>query len=136
MQKRLTAAIARANVPVHVARKMIALPQHKGALPAAIAWCCAARQGKGDAMAEALFASDPAELTHAGCADLAATLGCDMARYRLDAPLAVGQVAVDMMDAKAAGIHGLPTLYVGTSEIVGASASVDDLVAMLHRAPR
>jgi predicted DsbA family dithiol-disulfide isomerase/uncharacterized membrane protein len=134
MQKRLQTAIDRAKVPVQITRKMVALPQHKGALPAAVAWCCAVRQGKGDAMAEALFAADPAELTPAGCEKLAAKIGCDLERYRLDAPLAVGQVAVDMMDAKGAGIHGLPTLYVGTSEVVGASATVDDLVAMLRRA--
>ena len=134
MQKRLVSAIERAKVPVQISRKMVALPQHKGALPAAVAWCCAVRQGKGDAMAEALFAADPAELTPAGCERIAAKIGCDLDRYRLDAPLAVGQVAVDMMDAKGAGIHGLPTLYVGASQVVGASASVDDLVAMLQRA--
>ena len=134
MQKRLVTAIDRAKVPVQISRKMVALPQHKGALPAAIAWCCAVRQGKGDAMAEALFAADPAELTATGCERIAAKIGCDLDRYRLDAPLAVGQVAVDMMDAKGAGIHGLPTLYVGASQVVGASASVDDLVAMLQRA--
>lgn len=134
MQQRLHTAIAKANVPVQITRKMVALPQHKGALPAAIAWCCAVRQGKGDAMAEALFAADPAELTPAGCEKIAVKIGCDLDRYRLDAPLAVGQVAVDMMDAKGAGIHGLPTLYVGTSQVVGASATVDDLVAMLQRA--
>ena len=136
MQRRLHDAIARAKVPVQITRKMVALPQHAGALPAAIAWCCADRQGKGDAMAEALFAADPAQLTHDGCAQIAAKLGCDMAQYRLDAPLAVGRVAVDMMDARGAGIHGLPTLYVGRSQVVGASASVDDLVAMLQQASR
>ncbi len=134
MQKRLHEAISRAQVPVQIVRKMVALPQHKGALPAAVAWCCADRQGKGDAMAEALFAADPATLTYAGCEAIAAKLGCDMDQYHRDAPLAVGQVAVDMMDAKGAGIHGLPTLYVGKSQIVGASATVDDLVAMLQRA--
>ena len=56
-----------------------------------------------------------------------------MARYDLEAPLAVGQVATDMLAARAAGVHGLPTLFVGGSKIVGASASVDDLVAMLQR---
>lgn len=133
MNQRLAAAIATTGKPVAIERHMVALPQHPGAMPAAIAWCCANRQGKGDAMADALFATPVAQLTNERCAALAQQLGCDMARYRLDAPLAVGEVAVDMMNAKLAGVHGLPTLLVNGTQIVGASASTDQLVAMLAK---
>ena len=63
MQRRLASAIARAHVPVRIVRKMMPLPRHPHALQAALAWCCAEAQGKGDAMAEALFAAPPEALT-------------------------------------------------------------------------
>jgi hypothetical protein len=67
MQERLTEALRRDPREVKLVRKMVPLPQHKHALVAAVAWCCADLQGHGDAMAEALFAAEPKELTIAGC---------------------------------------------------------------------
>jgi uncharacterized membrane protein/predicted DsbA family dithiol-disulfide isomerase len=135
---RLTAAIERsrrAGVDVRVVRKMVPLAQHRGALPAAIAYCCAEQQGKGDAMAEALIAAPTASLTAAGCEQLAAAVGCDMERYRRDAAGADIRTRIDrdLADARAAGIRSLPTIYVGGHAFVGAAASVDDLLAAIVR---
>ncbi|HWO19309.1 MAG TPA: vitamin K epoxide reductase family protein [Kofleriaceae bacterium] len=136
MQARLDQAIAQAGAPVRVVRKMVPLPQHPGAAPAALAYCCAEAQGRGDAMARALFAARPEELTPEGCAALAARVGCDPARYQADLAAAEQRVASDLRDAAAAGVRALPTLFIGDERITGASASADELVAMLARAPR
>ena len=134
MQKRLDAAIARTNVPVTVVRKMVPLRSHRGAMPAAVAYCCAEAQGKGDAMASALFAADPAELTTEGCEQIAARIGCDLERYRAARPHAEQRVAADLAEAREAGVRALPTLFIGDHVVTGASASTEELVAMIQRA--
>ena len=134
MQDRLTAAIAQANRTVRVVRQMLPLRAHPHAMPAALAYCCADAQGKGEAMAAALFAADPAELTTEGCEQLATRLGCDLERYRRDLPTAEARVAAESAEAKAAGVHSLPTLYIGGERIVGASKSTAELTAMLASA--
>jgi uncharacterized membrane protein/predicted DsbA family dithiol-disulfide isomerase len=131
---RLAEAIARTRAPVHVVRKMMPLSQHEHAMTAALAWCCADAQGKGDAMADALFATPVAELTPEGCEKLAARVGCDVERYRRDLPAMQARVAADVSDVRAAGVSSLPTVFIGDQRIVGAGASTDDLVAALDRA--
>ncbi len=71
-----------AQVPVRVVRKMVPLDQHKHAKAAALAWCCADAQGRGDAMAQELFAAAPDALTPENCEQLAVKVGCDRDRYR------------------------------------------------------
>ena len=134
LQKQLARALPEVHVPLRVVRKMVPLPQHPHAMTAALAWCCADMQGKGEAMADALFAADPSTLTPEGCEHLAAQVGCDLERYRRDLPLAVGRVAVDLLQARMAGIHGLPTLWIGTTQLVGADHSAHELVAAIDRA--
>jgi uncharacterized membrane protein/predicted DsbA family dithiol-disulfide isomerase len=132
---RLVTAVDRANVPVKVVRKMVPLSMHPGAMPAAIAWCCADEQGRGDEMAEALIAAPTAELTPAGCERIAARLGLDMDRYRAcaAAPRTQQRIERDLADARAAGIRSLPTIYIGEHAFVGAKASVAELErAMLN----
>jgi hypothetical protein len=133
---KLAEALHQAHVPVRVVRKMVPLPMHPHALPAALAWCCAAAQGKGDAMADALFAAPPDELTTEGCEKIAAQVGCDLDRYRRDLPAMVGIVAGDMLDARAGDVHSLPTVFVGPQRVVGANHSPEDLVSMIERAAR
>jgi predicted DsbA family dithiol-disulfide isomerase len=113
---------------------MVPLSQHPGALPAAIAWCCAERQGRGDAMGLALITAPVASLTTAGCEALAAALGLDLARYRADAASDAVRAHIegDLAAARAAGVRSLPTLYVGSHVFVGAAATVDDLVTALR----
>jgi protein-disulfide isomerase len=134
MQTRLTEAIARATGPVRVVRKMFPLRMHPHAMPAALAYCCADAQGKGDAMAAALFSASPEALSPEGCEKLAAGIGCDLERYRRDLPRAEARVAAETAEVKAAGIHSLPTLFIAGERIVGARASTEELTAMLDRA--
>lgn len=133
LHTRLTAAIARSNADVRVVRKMVPLARHDGALPAAIAWCCAEKQGKGDAMADALVAAPTSELTPAGCEAIAASIGCDMEQYRRDAASAEVRARIDrdVADARAAGVRSLPTIYIDAHAFVGAAATVEDLVAAI-----
>jgi uncharacterized membrane protein/predicted DsbA family dithiol-disulfide isomerase len=136
MQARLEQAAERSSAPVRIVRKMVPLPQHAGAAPAALAYCCAEAQGHGDDMARALFAAPPAELTPEGCEAIAARVGCDLDRYRADLPAAAQRVAADLTDAGRAGVQALPTLFIGGERITGASASVEQLEDLLARAPR
>ncbi|HEX4419552.1 MAG TPA: vitamin K epoxide reductase family protein [Kofleriaceae bacterium] len=133
MQDRLAAAIAQATGPVHVVRKMLPLQIHSHAMPAALAYCCADAQGKGDAMAAALFAAKPDELSAEGCEKIAASVGCDLERYRADLPGAEARVAAEMAEARAAGIHSLPTVFIAGERIVGARKSTEELTALLDR---
>lgn len=133
---RLTEAMKQVEAPVHVVRKMVPLPQHRGAMPAAIAWSCADAQGRGDEMAEALFGAPTWRLTPEGCAEIAAEIGLDLDRYRADAadPATRQRIAADLDDARAARVESLPTVYIGRHAFVGAGASVSDLVAAFRRA--
>jgi protein-disulfide isomerase/uncharacterized membrane protein len=134
MQDRLTQAIAQARTPVHVVRKMMPLAMHPHAMPAALAYCCADAQGKGEAMATALFAAAPDDLTAEGCEQLAARVGCDLERYRRDLPAAAARVAAEADAAQAAGVHALPTLFIGGERVVGTTRSTEELTALLERA--
>lgn len=132
LQAQLAEAIDRAGVEVAVVRKMLPLPRHPHAMPAALAYGCADAQGKGDAMAHALFAAEPETLTAERCEELAVEVGCDRERYRRDLPLAVGRVAAEAIDARAAGVTSLPTVFIGGEKIIGASKTTDELVAMIR----
>ena len=132
IQAQLAAAIERAGVEVEVVRKMLPLPRHPHAMPAALAYCCADAQGKGEAMAHALFTADPDTLTAARCEELAVEVGCDRERYRRALPLAVGRVAAESIEARAAGVTSLPTVFIGSEKIVGAAKTTDELVAMIR----
>ena len=134
MQDRLTQAIAQAGGPVHVVRKMMPLEMHPHARPAALAYCCADAQGKGEAMAAALFAADPGDLTPEGCEQIAASIGCDLARYRRDLPGAAARVALESAQARDAGVDALPTLFIGEARIVGAGKSATQLAALITAA--
>ncbi len=131
---RVTRAIA--HVPVTVVRKMVPLPMHPHARSAALAWCCADAQGRGEAMAAALYAADLDALTPAGCAALAAGVGCDMERYReaLVDPATAARIAADMAAAKAANIGGLPTIVIDGTPFTGGNHTEAELAAAIDRA--
>jgi protein-disulfide isomerase len=134
MQERLSSALARVTSPIRVVRKMFPLPGHRHAMPAAVAYCCADAQGKGEAMAAALFAAKPEDMTPDGCEKIAAEVGCDVERYRRDRAQAEVRVASELAEVRAAGIHALPTLFIGAERVVGAGKSADELTAMLDQA--
>jgi uncharacterized membrane protein/protein-disulfide isomerase len=136
MHETLDEALAQIDAPVRVVRKMVPLPNHRGAMPAAIAWRCAEIQGKGAEMAAALLTAPVGELTPEGCARLAAMLGLDLARYQADAahPDTRRSIDADLADAREAGVRSLPTIYIGEQAFIGAGASAEELVAALRRA--
>jgi protein-disulfide isomerase len=134
MNKRIEAAIAQTTTPVEIVRKMVPLTMHKNAMPAALAWCCADAQGKGNEMASALFAAEPSTLTTEGCASIAAQLGCDMTRYEADMAAAHERVAKDLREATAIDALRLPTVFIGNERITGLTRSTEELVAAIERA--
>ena len=136
MQERLDAAIHQVGAPVRVVRKMFPLSMHPHAMPAALAYCCADAQGKGDAMAAALFTAPTEDLTPDGCERLALSVGCDLERYRRDLAGAATRVAAETDEVRAAGIHSLPTLFIAGQRIVGAATSADELAELLRRGAR
>jgi predicted DsbA family dithiol-disulfide isomerase len=136
MQAKVAEAVAKAGVPARIERRMMPLPRHTHAMPAALAYCCADRQGKGVAMAEALFTAPEESLTAEGCEELAVKAGCDREQYRRDLALSVGRVAAESIDARASGVKSLPTLFIGGEQVVGAAMSTEDLIAAIQRAKR
>ena len=136
MQTRLEEALGKTTVPVHVVRKMMPLPMHKYAVPAAVAWCLANDQGKGEEMAHALFAASPEDLHFDDCKKLAAQLGCDMDRFMRDIPACKQRVVADIEEVQAAGIAALPTMFVGKRRYTGATLSADDLIAVIESTRR
>jgi len=133
MQKRLDEALTLTKVPVRVVRKMVPLPNHKNAVPAALAWAAVEMQGKGEAMARALFAAEPENLTAYGVERIAEKLGVDLAKYRSDIPAAIERVKVDVNEAHAAKVTALPTLFIGTARHTGAELTVEQLVAEIAK---
>ncbi len=104
-------SFTRLNLPLH---------SHEFARGAAQAQVCAREQGKGDAMADRLFAAD--DLTPTTNRAVAHTLGVELGAY--DQCIASGK-ADRMIDAESkilldAGLQGLPTTYVGAKTILGA----------------
>ena len=135
---KLARALPEAGVdrPVRIVRKMVPIPRHVGALPAALAWYGADAQGKGDAMAEALIAAPTGELTVEGCERIAARLGLDVAAFRAacSSPEAKARLAADTAAAEDAAVGVLPTVYIGTTRFTGASATEAQLVEALRGA--
>jgi hypothetical protein len=133
MNKRIDEAKTKTKTPVRIVRKMLPLPMHPGAVPAAIAWVCADMQGKGEEMAKLLFAADPATFTASGCQRMAKEAGCDMERFLKDVDAAVKRVQAEMAMLKAEKISKLPTMFIATDKHVGAGLSVDELVAEIDK---
>jgi len=110
---------------VHLVRELVPLTRiHPHALDAARAACCGEAQGKGDAMANALFAAPVDDLTMAGCEKIAASLGLDVAAYKacvLD-PKTDARIHADRetFDKAAAKVDGLPLMWIGEKKLMGA----------------
>jgi predicted DsbA family dithiol-disulfide isomerase len=115
---------------------MTPLKIHPHAMTAALAWCCADAQGKGDAMAKALFAAPVDKLTPEGCEQIAVEVGCELEAYRkaLADPATLERIKHDAADAKAAGVQGLPTIFIGTQGMGGADYDQAALAAAITRA--
>jgi protein-disulfide isomerase len=107
---------------IRVVRKQVPLSFHRHALDAARAACCGEDQGKGDEMADRLFATPPDDLTPDGCRKIAAELGLDVARYDecVADPETDKRIQRDKDLFHAIGGEGLPTLFIGAEKIEGA----------------
>ena len=105
---------------VHFTRLNLPLKSHEFARVAAQAQVCAREQGKGDEMADLLFAAE--DLHPSSNRELAKGLGVELGAY--DRCIASG-AADKLIDAESkilldAGLQGLPTTYVGAQTILGA----------------
>jgi uncharacterized membrane protein/predicted DsbA family dithiol-disulfide isomerase len=110
---------------IHLVRELVPLTRiHPHALDAARAACCGELLGKGDAMANSLFAAPVEELTVVGCEHLALTLGLDLTAYRAciadprtDARIHADREVFDKASVKG---DGLPLLWIGDQKLMGA----------------
>ena len=136
LDKKLREALARTDKPVRIVRKMVPLPSHTYAVPAAMAWCSADAQGKGEEMARELFTVPPEQLNPAGCEAIAVRIGCDLAKYRETFASAElhQRIEQDVADARAAKLEGFPTIFIGAQKFEGAGHSADALLAAIERA--
>jgi protein-disulfide isomerase len=119
---------------VRFVRKHVPLSRiHPHAEHAARAACCAEEQGRGEAMADALFRSE--DLSPEACATTAARLGLNVQEYAacLTAPRIDARLEQDRNAATNAGVHGLPTMFVGR-ERFGGVVPAEQLRASIERA--
>jgi len=107
---------------VNFTRLNLPLKSHPFAHGAAQAQVCAREQGKGDPMADRLFAAE--DLSPAHNRELAKELGVELTAY--DRCISSG-AADKLIEAESkilidAGLQGLPTTYVGAKTIIGAQS--------------
>jgi protein-disulfide isomerase len=109
---------------LHVVRRQVPLKSHAHAHDAARAACCAEQLGKGEAMADALFATPVENLTPEGCEQLAQKLGISLDAYRscVVDPATDARIEKDRDEFKATGGRALPTIWIGRRQLVGAQS--------------
>jgi predicted DsbA family dithiol-disulfide isomerase/uncharacterized membrane protein len=107
---------------VRVVRRQVPLRSHAHALDAARAACCGERLGKGDALADALFAAPVDDLTREGCEKVALSVGIELEPYRacVGDPKTDEQIEADRAEFKESGGYALPTIWIGERRLVGA----------------
>lgn len=111
------------------------LDSHRYARPAARAAICAEEQGKGEAMADALFTTE--DLSPDGIARAAVGAGLDLAaleRCTLSSATAA-RVERESGVLSRSELEGLPTTYIGGKRLVGVQgrAAIDDALARARR---
>ena len=133
-QEALAPVLASYGPRVRVIRKNVPLSFHEHARDAARAACCADEQGRGEAVAEALFRAE--DLTPAGCERVVRDSHADLEAYRACLASHRPDVVIerDLNDARAAGVAGLPTLFVGVERFEGLT-DANTLRASIERAP-
>jgi uncharacterized membrane protein/predicted DsbA family dithiol-disulfide isomerase len=107
---------------LRVVRRQVPLSMHPHARDAARAACCGEELGKGDSMANALFAAPVEELTPDGCERIAQSIGLPVVPYRacVANPATDVRIDADRAEFKSAGGYALPTLWIDDEELVGA----------------
>jgi uncharacterized membrane protein/predicted DsbA family dithiol-disulfide isomerase len=104
---------------VHYVRLTAPMASNRYARHASRAYLCAERQGKGDDMAEALFAAP--RLVPATCEELAVTLGLSMEPFRacISDPAIERQLDEEVAWVDIASPHGLPVLWIQDEVVFG-----------------
>jgi protein-disulfide isomerase len=120
--------------PVHFVRKTMPLPAHPHARDCSRGYVCAARQGKGDAMADRIFRND--DLSIESIESSAAALGLDMNAFRAcrAAPETDQAIDADVAFVRAADFQGLPTVWIGDQKLLGARETAEYSAALAHAA--
>jgi protein-disulfide isomerase len=119
LHPRLKALLADYGERVHLIRLNLPLDRHPNARGAARAAICAAEQGKGEPMADALFAST--DLSPAEIRRLAARIGVDQPRFDacVQNPETDRRIDREAEILRQHGLQGLPTVFIGDQVIVG-----------------
>lgn len=109
---------------IRLVRLQVPLRSHPHALDAARASCCGEQLGKGEAMADALFAEPVEQLTREGCEKLAERLGLPLDAYRacVADPATGARIDEDRAEFGAAGGYALPTIWIDDLELVGSQS--------------
>jgi protein-disulfide isomerase-like protein with CxxC motif len=119
-------------------RKMVPLPGHPGAEPAARAYVCTP-SGRREEMAEALYTAEEDRLTAEGMRAIAAQLHLDAAAFArcVDAPETTATIEADIELFKAIDGQGLPTAYIGPRVVIGFNpANVEKFTRLGLAGPR
>lgn len=111
------------DAEVHVVRVMAPLPFHTHAREGARAYFCAEREGRAEAMADRLFASE--DLSRSGILEDARALELDVEAFErcLDDPAIDARVDEDVARWREAGTGGLPTVFIGERQLLGFDAA-------------
>jgi len=115
----MNAVLSEYGDKVHYVRLNMPLKSHPQARDAARAFVCADRQGRGEAMADALF--ETRDLTSKNCEKLAEGLGLAMDAYRSCIQDAATDARIDAEIARirSMGFEGLPTVWIGNERLRG-----------------
>lgn len=108
---------------VHVDRRSYPLSSHAHAAGAAAAFICAHAQGKGEAMADELFARE--DISEQALPEIAAHVGLDVAVFGscVGSSETKQRVADDKELVASTGMQGLPTVWIGDTVVLGFDAS-------------
>jgi len=120
---------------VRVVRKQVPLTSiHPHAWSAALAATCAEKMGKGEAVAEALFAVEVQNLTGEGCEKIAVAAGLELEAFRacIKDPSTPAKVLADKEAFKSVGGKGLPLVFIGTKRLDGANERATLEAALLE----
>jgi 2-hydroxychromene-2-carboxylate isomerase len=102
------------------------MPKHEHGRDAARAYLAAWAQGKGDEMAELLFAAREQDLTPEGCEGLAESLGLSLSSYRscVAAPETDSEIDANLEWVKSACPQGLPCIWMQDQRLLGLRGSM------------
>jgi predicted DsbA family dithiol-disulfide isomerase len=118
--------------PIHFVRFVAATPENNVANIAARAYHCAVRQGAGEKMANALFATE--NHSHENARHLALVCGLDLSRFDADwnDPAIDQQLRSDWEWIKNQHVDGLPQVWIQHALLFG-EATLDHLLAAARR---